>query len=463
MNANDSHTIAALSTAVGKAGIAVVRISGDDCFSVIEKVFFPRSGKAITEYPTAHAIYGNIFYNGEVIDDGLCTVFHAPHSYTGENTAEISCHGSELGVLLLLSALYAAGAKPAGAGEFTKRAFLNGKLSLSQAEAVGELLEAESTAALRLSHAKTAGALSEKLSDLQERITDILASVYAVIDYPDEDLSELSPNEMKESLDDIFGELTALCDSYSGGRAIVSGIPTVIVGLPNSGKSSLLNLLTRSERAIVTDIAGTTRDVITEKAQIGNVLLRLSDTAGLRKTDNAVEQIGVERAKKALDDAELILAVLDGSEEMSDEERQFVRLILNRREQRVIWILNKSDRSINEEKKAELSETVGDTPLCFSAKCGDGKDLLRERLETYYPAGDKAIREGSIVTSARMYAALCGAKEHVSDALCTLRDFTPDLAGTDLEQALQALSEADGRSVSAEIVDRIFAKFCVGK
>lgn len=463
MNTTDSYTIAALSTAVGKAGIAVVRVSGEDCFSIVEKVFFPRSGKSLGEYASARAIYGNILYNGEVIDDGLCTVFHAPHSYTGENTAEISCHGSELGVSLLLSALYAAGAKPAGAGEFTKRAFLNGKLSLSQAEAVGELLEAESMVALRLSHAKTAGALSEKLSFLHDRMTDILASVYAVIDYPDEDLSELSPDEMRNALEDILQEITVLCDSYSGGRAIVSGIPTVIVGLPNSGKSSLLNRLTRSDRAIVTDIAGTTRDIITEKAQVGNVLLRLSDTAGLRQTDNTVEQIGVERARKALTEAELILAVLDGSEAMSDEERRFVELVLQQNGKHVIWILNKSDRAINQDKKDELTALISDEPLCFSAKCGDGTEQLREQIEIYYPAGDKAIREGSIVTGARMYAALCGAREHVADAIDTLRDFTPDLAGTDLEQALQALSEADGRSVSAEIVDRIFAKFCVGK
>lgn len=460
-----SHTVAALSTAPGKAGIAVIRISGDDCFSIVSKVFFPRSGKSLTDYPSAKAVFGDIVCGGEAIDNGLCTVFYAPHSYTGENTAEISCHGSELGVSLILSALFAAGAIAAEPGEFTRRAFLNGRLTLSQAEAVGELIDAQSTAALRLSNAKTAGALSRALSELYDELSDTLASVYAVIDYPDEDLAELSPDEMRLKLTAVLSRLTALCASYDVGRAVTGGIPTVILGLPNSGKSSLLNRLTQTDRAIVTDIAGTTRDVITEKAVLGNITLLLSDTAGIRKTDDTVEKIGVERALKALDDAELVLAVLDGSVPFSDEERALCDTLKTHSDKKALYLLNKSDKGILTEKSAAVSEYIGGSEklILFSAASGDGTETLREKLSVLYPVGDREIREGKIVTGARMYADLCGARDCVADSLATLEAFTPDLAGTDLERALSFLSEADGRSVSQEIVDRIFSKFCVGK
>ncbi len=460
-----SNTVAALSTAPGKAGIAVIRVSGIDCFSIVSKVFFPRSGKKITDYKGASAVFGDFIYENEALDNGLCTVFYAPHSYTGEDTAELSCHGSELGVSLILSALFAAGAVPAGPGEFTRRAFLNGKLTLSQAEAVGDLIDADNTAALRLSNAKVAGKLSEALSALSDEITNILASVYAVIDYPDEDLAELSGEEMKERLSAVLSRLEKLCASYNGGRAVTGGIPTAIVGLPNSGKSSLLNLLTETDRAIVTDIAGTTRDVITEKAHLGNITLLLSDTAGIRKTDDAVEKIGVERAKRTLSDAELIFAVLDGTTPFSDGERALCEALRLETGKNILYFLNKSDKGILPEKKSDLAAVLpaGTEILSFSAKFGDGRDALLSRLSALYPVGDREIREGKIVTGARMYAALCGAKACVSDALETLFAYTPDLAGTDLERALSFLSEADGRSVTQEIVDRIFAKFCVGK
>ena len=460
-----SHTVAALSTAPGKAGIAVIRVSGDDCFPIVSKVFFPRSGKELTSYGSAHAIFGDLIYEGEVLDNGLCTVFFAPRSYTGENTAEISCHGSELGVSLILSALFAAGAVPASPGEFTRRAFLNGKLTLSQAEAVGELIDAENTAALRLSGAKVAGKLSQELSLLTDGITDILASVYAVIDYPDEDLAELSSEEMREKLSDILSRLTRLCDSYNGGRAVTDGISAAIVGLPNSGKSSLLNFLTESDRAIVTDIAGTTRDVITEKAHLGNITLVLSDTAGIRETDDTVEKIGVERALNTLSDAELVLAVFDGTTVLTDEERALCATLQKETGKNILYFLNKCDKGLLPEKTAELSALLPPDAkiLFFSAKSGEGKDALTEVLSSLYPVGDREIREGKIITGARMYAALCGARDCVADALNTLCSYTSDLAGTDLERALGFLSEADGRSVTQEIVDRIFAKFCVGK
>lgn len=458
-----SHTIAALSTPAGKGGIAVIRISGQDCFSIVSKVFIPRSGKSLLSYGSSRAIFGDLYYEGEIIDNGLCTVFFAPHSYTGENTAEISCHGSELGVSLILSSLLKAGAVPAGPGEFTRRAFLNGKLTLTQAEAVGELIDADSTAALRLSNAKVSGKLAQELSKLSEQITDVLASVYAGIDYPDEDLAELTCDEMKEQLSNILNRLDRLCRSYNSGRAIAGGIPAAIVGLPNSGKSSLLNLLTGTDRAIVTDVAGTTRDVITEKVVLGNISLLLSDTAGLRETSDTVEQIGVQRAKKSMEEAELILAVIDGTTPLSPEETALLELLNGFSDKHILILLNKKDTGSNKDKETALHSLGFEQPVALSAKTGDGKDELIRRIGQFYPAGDADIRSGLILTGARIYAAVNGARSCVEDALLTLQSYTPDVAGTDLERALQYLAEADGRSVTEEIVNRIFSRFCVGK
>lgn len=458
-------TVAAVSTAPGRAGIAVIRVTGERCFEIVSKVFVPKSGKALCEYPCAKAVFGDIYHGKEVIDSGLCTLFFAPHSYTGENTAEISCHGNDLIASMVLSSLIAAGAKPAGPGEFTRRAFTNGKLSLSQAEAVAELIDAESTAAVKLSNAKVSGKLSREMDEISQKITEILASVYAFIDYPDEDLTDMSSDEMREELLKIKARLYALCKSYDTGRAVSGGIKTAIAGLPNSGKSSLLNLLSGYERAIVTDIAGTTRDVITEKAVIGNITLDISDTAGIRSTDDVVEKIGVERAYESIENAELVFAVVDGSSHLCDEEKELLSE-LSVKDKKVILVINKNDlEASDKEKLLYLEEIAGNFSSCIkiSAKYGNGKELLEKVVAELYPAGDELLRSGLVITGARIYAAVNGAYDAVCDALATLEAYTPDVAGTDLERALSALSEADGRRVTEDIVNNIFSRFCVGK
>ncbi len=461
-----TSTVAALSTARGKAGIAVIRVTGAECFDIVSKVFVPKSGKALKDYVSHTAVFGDMLYEGDVVDSGLCTVFFAPNSYTGEDTAEISCHGNDLCVSLILSSLYAAGAVPAGPGEFTRRAFSNGKLTLSQAEAVAELIDAQSTAALRLSSAKVSGKLSREISDISNSLTNILASVYAFIDYPDEDLTDMSKDEMREALSKAKERLHKLCKSYNSGRAVSCGINTAIVGLPNSGKSSLLNMLTDSDRAIVTDIAGTTRDIITEKVTLGNITLKLSDTAGIRQTDDAVEKIGVERAYDALREAELVLAVIDGAAPLCDGEKEIIQKLSEETEKNVILVINKNDISEMPPEKAEYVKSFENNfcaSVSASAKNGSGKDALSETINKLYPSGDEIISTGLVITGARIYAAVNGAYNAVCDGLVTLENYTQDLAGTDIERAIACLSEADGRTVTQEIVDNIFSRFCVGK
>lgn len=456
-------TCAAISTAIGKAGISVVRISGKFAFEIAEKVFFPKSKKPLSSYDR-YAVYGDIVYRGDIIDSGLCTCFHAPHSYTGEDMCEISCHGSILATNLLLSALLENGATLARAGEFTKRAFINGKLDLTQAEAVGELLEAESYSTLIHSAAKLGGNFSRKIADISQRIYDILSSVYAFIDYPDEDLADMDKETVLSSLLEIEEELCTLKNSYDAGKALFSGIEAAIVGLANTGKSSLLNMLLGIDRAIVTDIAGTTRDVVSEYVTVANVRLHLSDTAGLRETQDVIEKIGIEKSRNALAQSSLVFALFDTTYPLCEEERELCEELKLQNGKNIIAILNKSDMDSFGASKREYLEKCGFTNIIsISAKNNIGIEEIENALKKLYPLGDEQIREGLIITGARVYEAVLGAYECVLRAKNALSAFSTDVAGFDLESAQKFLCEADGRGVSEKIVDNIFSKFCVGK
>ena len=457
------HTIAALATAGGKGGIAVIRLSGDDSIEIASKVFKPFK-EELCKAQSNFQVYGKIVgSDGNTIDTGLATVFRAPHSYTGEDTVEISCHGSPVGVSLILTALFENGAEHALPGEYTKRAFVNGKIDLTQAEAVGELIDAESTVAHKLFSAQLSGSVGRLVREQAEEITTLLASIYAYIDYPDEDMTDIPEWELKERLLKIKNKLSKLTSSYSTGIAITEGVKSAIIGLPNTGKSSLLNALLGFDRAIVTDIAGTTRDVVTESVVVGNIKLCLSDTAGLHETEDTVEKIGVERSKTALDDSSLVFGVFDVGEEMGSDEKEIAQLLVDNKENKnIIIVLNKCDKN-SSEKHEEYFRTLGfDRIVSISAKEGRGIDDIKDAVNSFYPDADKAM-EGEILANARQHAALTKAVSDIDKALCALDALTPDTACLDMEAALGELLEADGRQVSEEIVNNIFAHFCVGK
>ena len=452
-----NDTIAAISTPFGRGGIAVIRISGADTIEISQKVFIPSSGKKLTDYPPNTAIHGSIIKSGRIIDDGICTIFRAPRSYTGEDVAEISCHGGILLTERVLEAIFEAGARQASAGEFTRRAFTAGKLSLTQAEAVGMLIDAESDDQLTLAAAQEHGAFRKKADELYEKLKTIVTNVYATIDFPDEDLAEMSTEELREALISLKAELSALRDSYDAARTVMRGVETAIVGKPNTGKSSLLNRLLGRDRAIVTDIAGTTRDTLEETVNVGRVLLRLSDTAGIHETTDVVEKLGVDRSLEAMKNARLIIAVFDGSAELDDDDKSLIKLISESPAEKIA-VINKSD--LGTVPSPDFEHTIK-----LSARTGEGIDELVKTIEELFAIGDlDKLSEKAVVLSARQNSSVIRTLAYVTSALDALdRGVPPDTVGLDLESALTEISELDGRRVTEEIVDGIFHRFCVGK
>ena len=465
-------TIAAIAAGGGApSAIGVVRISGPDCFAACGRVF--RSARPFEELEARRMVLGEFLdREGRVLDRGLAVRFPGPRSYTGEDSAEFHCHGSPVVLREVLAALFAAGARQAGPGEFTKRAFLNGRLDLTQAEAVIDLIDAETAAAARNAAAQLDGGLRRALEPIQEALLDITSRFYAVVDYPDEDIQDAGPEEIAAALRQAEGALTALLSTCKRGRVLKRGVRTAIVGLPNAGKSSLLNALAGYERAIVTDIPGTTRDTVEESVLCGGVLLRLIDTAGLRETEDAVEKLGVERSRRAMEEAELILLVRDGAAEACPENRahwEAEAVLLNqvaRTGKPWLCVESKCDLTGPHAFSIGLIQKDANNPaacLCVSSVTGYGLDKLENAVAALFPAGDPG-EAGSLLTDQRQEEAADRARAAVRRALEALENgLTPDAALTDAEEALDAIGELTGRTAKEEIVERIFSRFCVGK
>ena len=454
-----SDLIAAISTAPVPAAIGILRLSGPGALEAVDRVFRAARGGPMAAAPDRKLVYGTLLDGqGSPIDQVLATVSRGPNSYTGEDTAELQCHGSPMVLTLGLEALCAAGARPAGPGEFTRRAFLNGRLDLPQAEAVGDLLEARTDAAVRTAAGQLGGALSRRVEAVYNGLVDLMAHFHAVLDYPDEDIDPFRASELAAALAAATDGLSALLETYDRGKYLVQGVPCAIVGAPNAGKSSLLNALLGYERAIVTPIPGTTRDTVEETVRLGGVLLRLIDTAGLRKTEDPVERLGVERSRRAMEEAGLILVVLDQSRPATEEDKELVRQAMDLAP--TILVLNKADLP----QGLDFTEDLHLAPaIPVSAKAGAGLEDLGELVAGMFPQ-PAAGEAGAVLTNARQAEAARRALESVRAASEGLAlGITPDAVLTDVEGAVEALGELSGRNIREDVVARIFARFCVGK
>ncbi len=452
----ENELIAAVATGWGRSAIGIVRLSGAGAAAAAGRVFSPMDGRPLADHPARKLIYGTLYdREGRAIDRALCTWSPAPGSYTGEETAELQCHGSPTVLTLALEALFAQGARQAGPGEFTRRAFLNGRLDLAQAEGVMDLIDAETPAAARMAAGQLAGALSQRVGRVYDGLVDVMAHFHAVLDYPDEDLDPFTTETITDALTAARWELQALLATYDRGRVITRGVPCAIVGRPNAGKSSLLNALVGFERAIVTDIPGTTRDTVEERCVLGGVLLRLIDTAGLRETGDAVEKLGVERSRAAMEAAGLIFVVIDGTEPATGEDEALVAQALSLAP--TIVLRSKADLPGGEGAPVGGAET-----MTVSAVTGEGLKELGEKISALFSA--PAEEAGEMLTNARQAEAAGRALQSVERAGEALSaGVTPDALLTDVEQAMEALGELTGRHIREDVTDRIFERFCVGK
>ena len=452
-----SHIIAAVSTGLSVSAIGIIRLSGDGCAEVAEKVFTLNKQKPLSEAPDKKLVLGNLHDKDGRIIDSCCAIYsRGPHSYTGEDTVEFHCHGSPAVLAAGLEALYIAGARPAQRGEFTKRAFLNGKLDLTQAEAVIDLIEADTADAAANAAGQVGGVLQRRLAPVYNDLVNLCSHFHAVLDYPDEDIEDFGLASYEGTLKADAKVLENLLSTYGQGQIMRQGVAAAIVGKPNVGKSSLLNALAGFDRAIVTDIPGTTRDTVEETVMVGGVKLRLIDTAGIRETGDAVEAIGVERSKQAIENAQLVLFVCDGSKPLTEEDEAIIDLCTEH--ENAVALINKADLG----SVVEPSDLPFMNVIEVCARSGDGLDQLADVVEVLFENNTPC--DGSILTNARQADACRRAFDAIMRSLKGLRSgLTPDMVLIDVEEAMEAMGEVTGATVREDITARIFERFCVGK
>ena len=454
----DLSTIAAISTPLGTGGVGIIRISGKCATEIADKIFVSVSDKKLSDSKGYRAHFGKIFDGEKAVDEAVCLVFRAPHSYTGEDVVEINCHG---GVFLMKKILRLAlqnGAQAAAPGEFTKRAFLNGKLDLSEAESVMTLISAQGEQGANAAFNQLEGRLSKKIEGINSSLLSVAAHIAAWVDYPDDEIEELGENELRNTIINANLEIRKLLSSFDSGMAVTSGVEAAIVGKPNVGKSTLMNLLTGYDRSIVTEIEGTTRDVVEETVDLNGCLLRISDTAGMRETGDLVEKLGVERSRKKLERAAIVFAVFDSSKPLSDEDME---LIDECKSKNVIPIINKTD--LDQILDVDYIKNQLGEPIYISAKNGDGYDLLCDRVSDLL--GTKNFDTTSaILINERQRICCQKAESALSDAENALNiGLTPDAIGVCIDDAIAALLELTGQKASEAVVDEVFKQFCVGK
>lgn len=455
---SDLSSIAAISTPLGNGGVGIIRISGKNAAEIADKFFVSVNGKKLSLSKGYRAYFGKIFDGETPIDEVVCLVFRAPHSYTGEDVVEINCHGGIVLMKKILRLVLQNGAQPAAPGEFTKRAFLNGKLDLSEAESVMTLISAQGEQGANAAFNQLEGTLSRKIEKINSSLLSIAAHIAAWVDYPDDEIDELGENELYNTINSANIELSTLLDNFDSGMAVTNGVEAAIVGKPNVGKSTLMNLLTGYDRSIVTDVEGTTRDVVEETVNLDGCILKISDTAGMRETGDIVEKLGVERSRKKLERATIVFAVFDLSKPLSDEDKE---LINDCKGKNVIPIVNKTDLEPLLDI-AYIENTLG-TPLLISAKNGNGYDKLCSRVTEMI--GTKNFDTTSAMLVNERQKICCEkAVNALNDALNALNmGFPTDAIGVCVDDAIAALLELTGQKASEAVVDEVFKQFCVGK
>lgn len=454
-------TIAAIATAPGEGGIGIIRISGSNSLQVAEKIFKSVSGKKISEYNTRSLIYGNIFDGEKRIDEVLVAYMKGPRSYTGEDVIEINCHGGFISVKKILELILTKDVRLAEAGEFTKRAFLNGRIDLSQAEAVIDVIKSKTDKAQEVAQNQLEGSLANKIKSLRAKVTEVLAQLEVSIDFSDEDVEDVTYKEIEEKSLELRDEIKKLYDSAESGKILRDGLKTVIIGKPNVGKSSLLNSILGENRAIVTEIPGTTRDVIEEFVNIKGIPLKIVDTAGIRETEDIVEKIGVQKSKESIDSADLVILVLDSSKQLTDEDLEILESSQNKK---TIVLLNKMDlEQIIDE--TEIEKFVGkENIIKISALKNEGIEQIHDKIESMVFTGDVKSSSSLVITNSRHKDALFKAYNSINDAIIGIEQRLPyDFIEVDFKNIWDYLGYINGDTVQEDLLDTIFSNFCIGK